>query len=102
MGNLKMTKEGYIFISDNDIMYGLYEGLTVGTKPRYTSDILFVVFDLYDAYSETVGIMYGAGFLDEGDFDDYTIKYIDTVVSKWESEHPDIVKGIKDGTIVHY
>ena len=99
MGKLKMTKEGYIFVSESGIEYDLYEGLSIGAPKRYTSDILFIVFDLYDAEKECVWFMYGATFLDDGD--EYALDLINRAVNEWEQEHQDLVLGIKNGTIEH-
>lgn len=97
MGKLTPTDEGYIFTSKNGIEYDLYEGFTIGGSKRRTSDILFIVFDMYDSESSVVSFFYGAGFINHED----TIKDINRAVNSWEDQHPDIVKGIKDGTIEH-
>ena len=100
MGKLEKTDEGYIFISDNGVEYELYEGFTLGGNSRQKpTDILFVVFDLYDELNDCVYMMYGACGFDEND--KYGLNIVNGAVNYWEENHPDIVQGIKDGTIEH-
>ena len=95
MGKLKMTEEGYIFVSASGIEYDLLEGSTINGDKPYSSDILFVMFTRYDCESDMVYWMYGAEFVKDED----NVKIISEKVNKWESEHEDLVQGIKDGTI---
>lgn len=99
MGKLKITNDEYSFISDSGIEYSIYEGYTLGKGRQKPTDIVFIVFDLYDSINETVYNMYGACGLDEND--EYGLNIINFVVNEWESKHPGIVQGIKDGTIEH-
>lgn len=96
-GRLKMTDEGYIFVSKTGIEYSIYEGLTIGESPRHTSDIMFITFDRYCMNQEVVDFLYGATFLTDKD----TIKGISQTVDEWELFHPDIVEAIKSDTIEH-
>ena len=100
MGKLANSeRDGLMWVSDNGIEYDLLEGLTLGS-PRYASDILFIMFNRYDAKQDVVYWMYGAeGIEDE---DEYFLKVVNEVVNEWEGNHKDIVSGIKDGTIKQY
>ena len=99
MGKLKMINDEYSFVSDSGVEYSLYEGYTLGIGRQKPTDIMFIVFDLYDANKYTVYHMYGACGFDEND--EYGLDIVNKVVNEWEQEHQDLVLGIKNGTIEH-
>ena len=84
---IKMTEDGYVFISKNGIQYDLLEGLTFGQKQRYTSDIIFVLLGSpdYNAEDNFVGYLYGAMFF-ENDLEEYE-KSIGRMVDEFEEKN---------------
>lgn len=99
MGKLKLDGDEYIFISESGVEYSIYEGYTLGRGRQKPTDVMFIVFDLYDADTYTVYHMYGACGFDEND--EYGLNIVNNVVNGWEQKHEDLVQGIKNGTIEH-
>lgn len=64
---IKLEKEGYIFISEKGLKYELLEGVSIGSTPQYTSDIIFIMFSDLDIKVDTplVNFLYGATFINE-------------------------------------
>ena len=64
---IKLEKEGYIFISEKGLKYELLEGVSIGSTPQYTSDIIFIMFSDLDLTVDTplVNFLYGATFINE-------------------------------------
>lgn len=65
---IKLDQEGYYFISSSGISYELLEGVTMGAKEQYTSDVIFVKLlneQIYQVDSPLVGFFYGASFINE-------------------------------------
>lgn len=64
---IKLEKEGYIFISKKGLKYELLEGVSIGSTPQYTSDIIFIIFSNLDIKVDTplVNFLYGATFINE-------------------------------------
>ncbi len=91
---IKLNNEGYYFISDSGIRYELLEGVSIGGKRQYTSDIIFIMLadenylDKVDSYF--VGFWFGATFLGES-LDEYN-ECINKSVTKYEKEN-NIYKG---------
>lgn len=104
---LKLTDEGYVYISKNGIEYDLLAGVTINPNGQdRTSDICFIMFvyvqkddnDPKETMSELIGWFWGAGFIG------YTYingKFVETLeadgaivdeVDNYEKAHPDFVK----------
>jgi len=91
-------KHEYEFISDNGIIYSLYEGLTI-QKPvdadnSFTSDIIFIVLDNYlEIDTKFINMIYGAGCIE-----DETIQNnIKDCVDSFEKENPDLITKLQKG-----
>lgn len=70
---IKLDQEGYYFISTSGITYELLEGVTMGAKEQYTSDIIFIILQnpyLYKVDTPYVNFFYGASFINES-LDEY-------------------------------
>ena len=93
-GRIETGQEGAIFISGNGIRYELLEGISMNGK--FTSDIFFVMFTLYDCdLADVVGFSYGAThyqFLDN-------VRWINGTVNRWEENHKELIDDIKTGKI---
>lgn len=74
---IKMTEEGYVFISESGIQYKLLEGKSIGAKLEYTSDIVFIMLDNYIA-----GYFYGA-MVSENNSKDYE-EHINDIINEFE------------------
>lgn len=104
---LKLTDEGYVYISKNGIEYDLLAGVTINPNGQdRTSDICFIMFtyvqkddnDPKETMSELIGWFWGAGFIG------YTYingKFVETLeadgaivddVDNYEKAHSDFVK----------
>ena len=94
---IKDKQDAYTFISDSGLKYSLYEGLTISDTKRYTSDIVFIVLDLYDTHPMFVDFWYGATLIDfsEPNKDDI-LKDISVRVNKWEEENKDKITGLTE------
>ena len=104
---LKLTDEGYNYISKNGIEYQLLDGVTINPNGQeYTSDICFIMFiyvkkdddDLKETISELIGWFWGSGFIGKKYVDG---KFVETFeadgaivdeVDNYEKAHPDFVK----------
>ena len=64
---IKLEKEGYVYISKKGLKYELLEGVTMGSTPQYTSDIIFIMLSDLDVHVDTpfVNFFYGATFLND-------------------------------------
>lgn len=86
---IKLGNEGYYFISDSDIKYDLYEGVTMGGDKRYTSDTIFIMLTderyIDKVESHFVNYWMGAFFLEE-DINDYDID-IGALVTEYEKKN---------------
>ena len=80
---IKLGNDGYYYISDNNIKYDLYEGMTIGKEERKTSDIIFILIQPqyinYDNCNEFVGYFYGDIYENED--------FIKILVDKFEIEN---------------
>lgn len=58
---IKLENEGYCFISNNGIKYELLEGVSIGSKEMYTSDIIFIMLTNpnYNVDNNIVGYLFG-------------------------------------------
>lgn len=104
---LKLTDEGYNYISKNGIEYKLLDGVTINPNGQeYTSDICFIMFiyvkkddnDPKETISELIGWFWGSGFIGQKYVDG---KFVETLeadgtivdeVDNYEKAHPDFVK----------
>lgn len=94
---IKDTQGSYIFVSDSGLKYSLYEGLTISDAQRCTSDIVFIVLDLYDTHPMFVDFWYGATLIDFSEPNkDTTLKDISVRVNKWEQENKDKIKDLTE------
>ena len=59
---LKLKEDGYVYVSDRGIEYELLEGVSLGTKRKYTSDFIFIFLNdaEYDVDNSVVGWLFGA------------------------------------------
>ena len=64
---IKLEKEGYVYISRKGLKYELLEGVSIGSTPHYTSDIIFIMLSDLDVKVDTplVNFLYGATFINE-------------------------------------
>lgn len=83
---LKLTDNGYTFISKNGIEYDILEGMTIGIEPRKTSDMIFIVLNNadYNVEDHIVGYLFGAVLLPEREYE-YD-EAISELVDKYEKE----------------
>ena len=84
---LKLTNDGYKFISKNGIEYDILEGMSIGVNPRKTSDIIFILLNNadYNVEDHLVGYLFGACLLPEREY-----KYEESIaelVDKYEKEN---------------
>lgn len=93
----KDNEGDYTFMSDSGLKYSLYEGLTINDGTRHTSDIVFIVLDLYDTHPMFVDFWYGATLIDfsEPNRDDL-LKDISARVNKWELENKDKITSLTE------
>lgn len=84
---IKLTSEGYVFISKKGIMYDLLEGVSIGTEQKITSDIIFIfLYDTdYNVKDNFVGYLYGAQIL-ETDLTGYE-ESIGKIVDEYEKRN---------------
>lgn len=87
---IKKNNDGYYFESENGIIYDLLEGVTMGTEPQKTSDIIFVVISGLNLEIDTpeehfVGYLYGASFMNDcmGEYEGY----ISYMVEEYEKKY---------------
>lgn len=86
MKGLVLTPDGWEFHSDKR-RYSLYEGKCIDSKEALTSDILYIMDDLYsERNSELVGWMYGAGFITDPQFCEEWEKNIRELVELYETK----------------
>ena len=104
-------KEGYSFVSDNNIIYDLLEGKSLGGST--TSDIVFVMLsnanfnydeydnEVYDEFTDAYGEInkcaawfYGAGFVDNEHFD--FLGNCERYVNDFEKENSEMIRFIID------
>lgn len=64
---IKLENEGYIYISKKGLKYELLEGVSIGSTPTYTSDIIFIMLCDLDVSVDTplVNFFYGATFMND-------------------------------------
>lgn len=81
------NKEGYYFISKNNIRYDLYEGISIGGEKQYTSDaIIIMLSDVRDDVdSMLVDFIMGASFF-ETELEEFE-KDIDYFVNEYEKRN---------------
>lgn len=81
---IKLEKEGYIYISQAGLKYELLEGVSIGSTPQYTSDIIFVMLSNLEVTVDTplVNFFYGASFINES-IEEYN-KIIGEMVLEYE------------------
>lgn len=84
---LKLTDDGYTFISKNGIEYDILEGVTIGIEPRKTSDMIFIVLNNadYNVEDHIVGYLFGACLLSEREYEYDEV--ITELVDKYEKEN---------------
>lgn len=85
---IKLENQGYTYTSKAGIKYELLEGVSIGSTPQYTSDIIFIMLEnpfLYEVNSPFVNFFYGASFIDQS-IEEYE-KIIDSMVEKYEREN---------------
>ena len=102
-------KEGYSFVSDNNIIYDLLEGKSLGGLT--TSDIVFIMLSLanfddeeydngtYDEFTDTYGEInkcvawfYGAEFVNDEQFD--FLRECEHYVNDFEKKNPEMIRFI--------
>ena len=90
---IKLSYDGYVFISDSGIEYCLLEGVSIGHLETYTSDTIFIMMDdyRYECSNPFVGFLRGATFLAEHQ-EEYN-KQIQYLVNIYESTSNLIKKG---------
>lgn len=94
MGYKASDKDGdTIFVSDSEIEYSVYEGVTMGIEPK-TSDIIFIMLDGYDTPTQLVHWAYGANVMG-----DEEVQFALDKIEEFEENNPDLVKEILNGTI---
>lgn len=66
---LKLTDEGYTYISEAGHQYDVLEGITIGGVKKCTSDMIFIMFTDCDYNLDNffVGYLFGAICLADGD-----------------------------------
>lgn len=82
---IQLQKEGYIYISKAGIEYELLEGVSIGSSPQYTSDIIFIMLKnpfFYEVDTSFVNFFYGATFIDQS-IEEYE-KIIASMVLEYE------------------
>ena len=104
---LKLTDEGYVYISKNGIEYDLLAGVTINPNGQdRTSDICFIMFtyvqkddnDPKETMSELIGWFWGAGFIGYTYINGKFVKTLEAdgaivdEVDNYEKAHPDFVK----------
>ena len=84
---IKLSYDGYIFISDSGIEYDLLEGVTMGRPERYTSDKIFIILNdfRYEEQHSLVGYLWGASHLKDS-IEVYN-DHISELVNSFESSH---------------
>lgn len=84
---LKLTDNGYVFISKNGIKYNVLEGMTIGVKPRKTSDMIFILLNNadYNVEEHLVGYLFGACLLPDREYE-YE-EAIAELVNEYEKEN---------------
>lgn len=84
---IKLSYDGYIFISDSGIQYDLLEGVTIGRPEQYTSDKIFIVLNdfRYEPQHSIVGYLWGASHLE--DCIKIYDEHISEMVNAYESSH---------------
>lgn len=83
---LKKNIEGFYY-QTRKAKYNLLEGLTIGGKKRYSSDILFIMDDEdVERPAQVVGFLYGEFQLEEEDNSDY-VELIESLITKYEKEN---------------
>ena len=82
---IKLTNEGYVFISKKGIKYDLLEGVTIGVTPKYTSDIIFIFLSDsdYNVKDNFVGYLFGANVMTD-DLEGYN-ESIEKIVAEYEA-----------------
>jgi len=97
-------KEGYSFVSDNNIIYDLLEGKSLGGST--TSDIVFIMLSnanfydnyIYDEFTDEidkcVGWFYGAAFVNDKRFD--FLVECERYVNNFEMNNPEMIRLIID------
>ena len=90
----------YEYISDNNITYSLYEGVSmpqlIDLDEQKSSDIIFIILDAYaelDINTHFVNFVYGADFLGRDKDLEESIKYY---VDRFEEENSELIKQIQD------
>ena len=84
---LNLTENGYVYTSNNGIKYDLFEGTSIGTSPKKTSDIIFIMMSDVDFNVENhiVGWLFGA-FILPNRLDEYDAS-ITEMVDIYEKEN---------------
>ena len=84
---IKLTNEGYVFVSKKGIMYDLLEGMSIGAEKQYTSDIIFIfLYDAdYNVKDNFVGYLFGAGTM-QNDIKGYE-ETIGKIVDEYEEKN---------------
>lgn len=93
MSKLYQGTENWVFVSDNEIRYSIYEGIGHGTQKETCSDIAFIMLDEYcedDIQTYYVGFLYGEAFIDDDDYKND----IERLVNEFERCHSVIVREI--------
>lgn len=86
MNGLVHTTDGWEFHSDKR-KYSLYEGTSIESQNNISSDLLFIMDDLYlDRDAEIVGYLWGADFLRQPTYRDEWEKHIQELVERYESK----------------
>lgn len=84
---LKLTDNGYTFVSKNGIEYDILEGMTIGVEPRKTSDMIFIVLNNadYNVEEHLVGYLFGACLIPDREYE-YE-ESIAEIVNEYEKEN---------------
>lgn len=104
---LKLTDEGYVYISKNGIEYELLDGVTINPKGQSkTSDICFIMFvyvqhnddDPKETNSTLIDWFWGSAFVGQKYINGEFIESLEAdgtivdAVDNYEKAHPDFVK----------
>lgn len=62
---IKLTDNGYVYVSRSKITYDLLEWMSIGISPRKTSDIILIVLtdDSYNVDNNVVGWLFGVTYI---------------------------------------
>ena len=98
---IRYKDDCYEYVSENGIVYDLYEGVSIGkpyAEKRYTSDLIFIVLMKYEDIVERardVGYVFGAGLIEEDNFRKDLEDCIKYQVDEFENENSELINLIR-------